>query len=79
MRSIGVDLHSNSLTACYLQADQAEEMKTIKLSELATFQATLQPSDQVAVGVTGKVRWWSASRWKCWSGRFVRSTTGSNS
>jgi transposase len=57
MRSIGVDLHSNSLTACYLQADQAEEMKTIKLSDLATLQASLQPTDQVAVEATGNVRW----------------------
>lgn len=56
MRNIGVDLHSNSLTACYLQAEQ-EEMKTIRLSELATFQASLQPTDQVAVEATGNVRW----------------------
>lgn len=56
MRSIGVDLHSNSLTACYVQANE-EEMKTIKLSDLATFQASLEPSDQVAVEATGNVRW----------------------
>lgn len=57
MRSIGVDLHSNSLTACYLSAAGTEEFRTFPLRELAVFQASLAVEDQVAVEATGNTRW----------------------
>lgn len=41
MRFIGVDLHSNSLTACYLDQNGSEEMRTFDLKELVKFQASL--------------------------------------
>lgn len=57
VRHIGVDLHSNSLTACYLSTEQAEQLQTFPLKELAKFQAGLQTTDEVAVEATGNVRW----------------------
>src|SRR5581483_10105221 len=59
MRSIGVDLHSNSLTACYLSQAGAEQLATWGLSDLTKFLATLRPDDQVAVEATGNTRWFS--------------------
>lgn len=56
MRFVGVDLHSNSLTACYLSENGNEEMRTFDFEELRKFQETLQVSDQVAVEATGNTR-----------------------
>ena len=56
MRFIGVDLHTNSLTACYLDENGREEMGTFELKELRQFQATLELSDQLAVEATGNTR-----------------------
>lgn len=56
MRFIGVDLHTNSLTACYLSEDGSEEMRTFDLKELEKFQATLSSNDEVAVEATGNTR-----------------------
>src|SRR5450631_4428885 len=57
MRDIGVDLHSNSLTACYLSESGSEELRTFDLKELAQFQASLEPTDQIAVEATGNTRY----------------------
>ena len=57
MRSIGVDLHSNSLTACYLKEDGTQEFPTFSLRELAAFQASLCAEDELAVEATGNTRW----------------------
>lgn len=57
MRSIGVDLHSNSLTVCYLSEAGTEEFRTFALRELATFQASLCAEDELAVEATGNTRW----------------------
>lgn len=46
MRFIGVDLHSNSLTACYLDENGSEEMQTFDLQELMKFQASLGSTDR---------------------------------
>lgn len=46
MRFIGVDLHSNSLTACYLSENGSEELRTFDLKELGKFQATLASRDK---------------------------------
>lgn len=57
MRFIGVDLHTNSLTACYLSETGDEQLATYPLSALATFVASLQAEDQVAVEATGNTRY----------------------
>lgn len=61
MRFIGVDLHTNSLTACYLSDDGSEEMRTFDLKALKEFQASLESSDQVAVEATGNTRHFRAA------------------
>jgi len=53
MRHIGVDLHPNSLTVCYLEAEQKEVMKTFKMSELEVFKGGLVKTDEIAVEATG--------------------------
>lgn len=55
MRYIGVDLHTNSFTACILQAGKEEVMQTWPLQEggLERFVATLRTEDEVAVEATG--------------------------
>jgi transposase len=57
MRHIGVDLHSNSMTACYLDESGSEELRTFDLKELVQFQASLAAVDQVAVEATGNTRY----------------------
>lgn len=57
MRFIGVDWHTNSLTACYLKEDGQEALATYALSALATFVESLQAGDQVAVEATGNTRY----------------------
>lgn len=57
MRSIGVDLHSNSMTVCYLTKKGQETLSTYALSDLAQFQKSLRRSDRVAVEATGNTRW----------------------
>src|SRR5689334_22204918 len=49
MRFIGVDLHSNRLTVCYLSENGSEEMRTFDLKELVKFQASLAATDELAV------------------------------
>jgi transposase len=55
MRYIGVDLHSNSFTACYLDADGDESFKTFRLTGpgLDAFRRTLGGEDELAVEATG--------------------------
>lgn len=57
MRYIGVDLHPNSLTVCYLSAAGEEQLATYKLNELARFVESLQTQDEVAVEATGNTRY----------------------
>lgn len=57
MRFIGVDLHSNSLTVCYLSQKGEEQLETYSLSELTQFQQSLRRRDRVAVEATGNTRW----------------------
>ena len=42
MKLIGVDLHSNSLTACYLSENGSENSARLSLKELVKFQETLE-------------------------------------
>jgi transposase len=55
MAYIGVDLHSNSFTVCYLEAAGQESFKTFRLTRagLDAFRETLSPDDEAAVEATG--------------------------
>ena len=53
-RYIGVDLHKNTFTVCYL-SKKSQELKSFKVSkvEIEAFKATLSKNDEVAVESTG--------------------------
>lgn len=53
-RYIGVDLHKNTFTVCYL-SKKSQELKSFKVSgrEIEAFKDTLSKSDEVAVESTG--------------------------
>lgn len=53
MRHIGVDLHTNSLTACFLEEGQEERFATYPVSELEHFRHELKEDDVLAVEATG--------------------------
>lgn len=53
MRHIGVDLHTNSLTVCFLEEDQKERFATYNLTELEKFREELKMEDVLAVEATG--------------------------
>lgn len=55
MRYLGVDLHSNSFTVCYLEAEGAQSFRTFRVSapDLDAFRETLRPADELAVEATG--------------------------
>jgi transposase len=57
MRSIGVDLHSNQITVCYLTSKGKEQLATFALSSLAEFLKSLRRTDRLAVEATGNTRW----------------------
>jgi len=54
-RFIGVDLHKNSFTVCYMQKDGGHSLKTFKVSpkDVEAFKKTLYSADEVAVESTG--------------------------
>ena len=54
-RSIGIDLHKNSFTVCYLKEKGAHSLATFTLSQegLKAFKESLIKSDAVAVEATG--------------------------
>ena len=53
MSYIGVDLHTNSLTACYRTKQGKERIRTFAMRRIADFVKTLRKHDQVAVEATG--------------------------
>src|SRR5689334_22314540 len=57
MRFIGVDLHSNQITLCYLTSSGQETHRTFSLKDLAGFQNSLRRSDHLAVEATSNTRW----------------------
>lgn len=57
MRYIGIDLHSNSVTVCYLTKKGQETLATYALSGLQEFKKGLRRTDRVAVEATGNTRW----------------------
>lgn len=60
MRFIGVDLHSNQLTVCYLTRSGKEKLATFALTALGEFQKSLRSTDRLAVEATGNTRWFVA-------------------
>lgn len=57
MSYIGVDLHTNSLTACYRTKQGKERIRTLALSRLGDFVKTLRKQDKVAVEATGNTKY----------------------
>lgn len=59
MSFVGVDLHTNSFTACRREADGAEAFATYGLSavDLERFCLTLDADDELAVEATGNSAW----------------------
>ncbi len=53
MRHIGVDLHTNSLTVCFLEDGKEERFATYAVSELAAFRLELKAEDVLAVEAMG--------------------------
>jgi transposase len=53
MRHIGVDLHTNSLTMCFLEEGKQERFATYSVEELARFRQELKSDDVLAVEATG--------------------------
>lgn len=53
MSYIGVDLHSNSLTACYRTKQGKERIRTFALRRIGEFVKTLRKRDIIAVEATG--------------------------
>src|SRR6266545_6275943 len=60
MRFIGVDLHSNPITVCYLTSSGQQTHRVFSLKALAEFQKSLRGSDRLAVEATGNTRWFVA-------------------
>ncbi len=56
-RFIGVDLHKNMFTVCYLAEDGKESMREFSFSKLPQFRKTLTAEDEVAVEATGNSRY----------------------
>lgn len=56
MRYLGVDLHSNNFTVCFLEEDSTYTFQKYSLKELAAFKSTLRSDDYIAVEATGNSR-----------------------
>ena len=60
MSYIGVDLHTNSLTACYRTKQGKQRLATFALARIGDFAKTLRKRDRVAVEATGNTRYFVA-------------------
>lgn len=56
MSYIGVDLHTNSLTACYRTKQGKERIRTFAINRIDEFVKTLRKQDKVAVEATGNTK-----------------------
>jgi len=56
MRYLGVDLHSNNFTVCFLGEDGTHTFEKYLLTEFDTFKSVLHLDDHVAVEATGNSR-----------------------
>ena len=72
MSFVGVDLHTNSFTACRREADGSERFETFTLSpaDLERFCLTLDADDEVAFEATGNSAWFRDQILPC-AGRVV--------
>lgn len=52
MRYIGIDLHTNQMTVCYLEEDKYK-YQTYTVSNIEQFKSGLLPSDKLAIEATG--------------------------
>lgn len=57
MRYIGVDLHTTTLTVCYLTDEDEISIEKYQLIEIDRFVAGLSKSDEIAVEATCNTRW----------------------
>jgi len=59
MRYIGIDLHTNSFTVCYLESGKPEKIQTLPVQKggLEEFIKTLRSEDEVALEATGNSVW----------------------
>ncbi len=66
-RYIGIDLHTNSLTACYLEEGQPERFKTYQLTPAALlcFIQSLRSSDKLSVEAIGNTEFFIESLNNC--------------
>ncbi|TAL66778.1 MAG: IS110 family transposase [Bacteroidetes bacterium] len=55
MRSIGIDLHKNKFTACFLEGD-IKKFKEYKLANIDRFKQELREGDSIAVEILGYTR-----------------------
>ena len=53
MRYLGVDLHSNNFTVCFLGEGGVYTFEKYPLKELEAFKVILRPDDYIAVEATG--------------------------
>ncbi len=56
MSYVGVDLHTNSLTACYRTKQGKERIRTFAINRIDEFVKTLRQHDKVAVEATGNTK-----------------------
>lgn len=56
MRYLGVDLHTNNFTVCFLDEDGTQTFQKYQLKELDAFKSKLQSDDHIAVEATGNSR-----------------------
>ena len=56
MRYLGVDLHSNNFTVCFLDEGSTHTFEKYLLKELEAFKGILRPDDYIAVEATGNSR-----------------------
>lgn len=53
MRHIGIDLHTNSLTVCFLEEGKGERFASYRVTEIEEFRKELKRDDLLAVEATG--------------------------
>jgi len=57
MSNLGVDLHTNSFTVCYLTGDGKQRHATFDIGRIDSFRKTLRKQDRIAVEATGNTAW----------------------
>jgi transposase len=55
-RYIGVDLHQDQITVCYLEQNGQKTIRQFKLEQLDHFKQSLNPQDEIAVEAVGNSR-----------------------